>query len=321
MGVVRRPAALAVVALALVCAQARAGSGAAPVQLLTYSAPVGDRGSAAGPGGGLCFAKHDGSKRLRLTGGQHDDRMPAWSPDGKYVAFYRQERAGGAVFDVLLADTRGRVVRNVSRGYGVFNTDPTWSPDGKRLAFVASYRGSELAVVDPDGSHAHTIIRGTRSSLRTPAWSPRGNRIAFTLDPDNGPPAIYTVKTDGSDARLLIRNAADPTWSPNGAKLAYVMSDVTSQGRGLAVANADGTGARKLTSSAGEESRPAWSPRGDLIAFARSDGRSRIVTVKATGGNERTVVSTRRYDAVEPAWRPPVALPVAARAACAQAAR
>jgi TolB protein len=314
---VRRLAALAVLTVTVVFTQAGGGSGAAPVTLLTYSAPVGDRGSAAGPGGGLCFARSDGSKRRRLTGAQHDDRMPAWSPDGKYVAFYRQERGGGTVFDVLLADTHGRVVRNLSRGYGVFNTDPTWSPDGKRLAFVASYRGSELAVVDRDGSHAHTIVRGTRSSLRTPAWSPRGNRIAFTLDPDNGPPAIYTVRPDGTDARLLIRKAADPAWSPNGAKVAYVTSDVTGEGHELAVANADGTGGRKLTSSAGEASRPAWSPRGDLIAFARGDGRSRIVTAKATGGSERTVVSARRYDALEPAWRPPVALPVAARAPCA----
>ena len=280
--------------IAVSLAAAGTTSSARPPALLTYSL-------ASQTTSGLCLARADGSRRFRLTRGK--DSGPSWSPRGYYVAFARQIDAGRS--QILVADARGRILRRFGTG---LSTEPAWSPNGQRIAYasdgrviVASTAGHSVAEVSP-----RTLVGG-------PVWSPDSRRVAFAEVREIGPGVvrgIYVVNADGSGRQLLVRDAADPAWSPDGSKLAYVAyaSRLTDSGF-VTVSNADGTGARRLTTTREAESQPAWSPGGRQLAFTRGGA---IVVAPSAGGAERVAVRNAR----DPAWRAQVTLPKARRTAC-----
>ena len=118
------------------------------------------------------------------------------------------------------------------------------------------------------------------------------------------------MNADGTGRRLLVVNAIDPAWSPNGSKIAYVAyRSRLADGGFVTVANADGTGARRLTASGEDEAQPAWSAGGRQIAFMRGGA---IVVAPSAGGAERVAVR----GALDPAWRAQVTLPSGRRRAC-----
>lgn len=286
-----------------------AGAGATgslgPPALLTYAV--------AGERGGLCLARSDGSGRVQLTIGT--DRTPSWSPSGRHVAFARRE---GRTIRIVIADARGRVVRRF--GAAAANTDPAWSPNGERIAYAATGR---IVIATATGRTLTELPAG--GALATaPAWSPDGRRIAYTetldadADREGQPSAVFVVGADGTGRRALARNAAEPSWSPDGSRIAYVGYRFRwSETGDVVVARADGSEGRRLTASRVPETRPAWSPDSRLIAFARgSEGRSAIVVARADGSGARVVVPPGSHGVLDPAWRPPVALPRAARPRC-----
>ncbi|MGH2932718.1 MAG: hypothetical protein ACRDKK_07635 [Gaiellaceae bacterium] len=279
--------------IAVSLAAAGTTSSARPPALLTYSL--------ASQPTGLCVARADGSRRFRLTRGK--DSGPSWSPKGYYVAFARQIDTSRS--QILVADARGKVLRRFGTG---LSSEPAWSPNGQRIAYasdgriiVASAAGRTMATVAP-----RTLVGG-------PVWSPDSRRIAFAEVREVGPGVvrgIYVVNADGTGRTLLVRDAAEPAWSPDGSKLAYVAyaSRLTDNGF-LTVANADGTAARRLTTTRDPESQPAWSPGGRQLAFTRGGA---IVVAPSAGGTERIAVRNAR----DPAWRPQSMLPSGRRRAC-----
>jgi Tol biopolymer transport system component len=303
---VKRLLALCGIGASLAVAGATDTQSARPPTLLTY---------AVESSGGLCLARPDGTRRVRLTAGK--DQAPSWSPNGRRVVFARQV---GTASRILVADARGRVVRSLTQA-GAF-ADPVWSPDGKSIAYVSREGGrSRVAIVSTAGQVVGQLSAAPTGYISRPAWAPDSQRVAFAEEiaiDSSGASRIVVANADGTGRRVLVGQASDPAWSPNGSKIAYVsypsrFSEIGS----IVVANADGTGARHITAAAAPESRPAWSPGGQRIAFTRlTGGKSTIVVVRAEGGAERVAVGARGSGAVSPAWRPAVLLPKARRAAC-----
>ena len=158
----------------------------------------------------------DGSGLRRLTRDPASDGGPAWSPDGRKIAFTRShspaERRGPWVSDVYVINADGSGERNLT-GDGV-SGGPTWSPDGRKLAFTSrrdasGLWGGSIYVMDADGSGQRRLTRDAGFVL---GWSRDGRKIAFVRAGGRGrggPAAayIYVMNADGSGPRRLTRMA------------------------------------------------------------------------------------------------------------------
>jgi TolB protein len=111
----------------------------------------------------------DGSNQRRLTFQGGYNTAPAWSPDGRWIAYETQV---GGQFDIWLIDPEGQTnVPLVTHGRS--DEHPTWSPDSRMLAFQSTRRGrSDIWVMDLGGSHeqARRVTEGGENT--NPAWGP-----------------------------------------------------------------------------------------------------------------------------------------------------
>ncbi|HEU5278827.1 MAG TPA: hypothetical protein VFU26_07990 [Gaiellaceae bacterium] len=150
--------------------------------------------------------------------------VPAWSPDGRRLAF-------GVMVDVSeggigVVDSDGSDFRVLARGPNQ-SVNPTWSPDGRRLAFETNRGGDfEIYSVNVDGSDVRNLTNSPGQD-RMPAW--RGSTIAFISNRDRSPRDLYgfALYTMSSDGRTQLWRAADlhpysaVSWSPDGSRIAF----------------------------------------------------------------------------------------------------
>jgi Tol biopolymer transport system component len=269
-------------------------------------------------GGGVetDVANADGSARRTLA--QHGGPS-AWSPDGKTIAFVRHVQ-------VVPGQTRPDVDRNVIYAVRVDGTSVrrlasngaldggiTWSPDGRTLAFAGKTPGGnrEIYVVNADGSGLRRLTR-SRGLEHSPVWSPDDQRIAYTRtlrEFEDWPSEIDLINADGSSAQRLTTPGAprSPAWSPDGSRLVFVgdrspTRPITGDGNdGIYVANADGSGLRRLTGNVGKEPGPAWSPDGSQIAF--TGRKENIYVIGADGQGMKRLTRSPMMD-WGPTWLP-----------------
>ena len=209
-------------------------------------------------------------------------------------------------------------------------SDPSWSPDGRRIAVQSSRHcptGStsclgDIYVMNADGSGLTNITNSRDVDESQPVWSPDGRRIAFAAASYDGARSrylrtdIYTIELDGSGLELLVRAADEtavfaPMWSPDGTKISYTTVTLDwDYTFAIEVANADGSGRRRLTKLSDSEIGGAWSPDGRSIAFTRIDygpfGSSQtcqVYVMDADGSNARRLTSDP-FCASGPSWSP-----------------
>ncbi len=198
-----------------------------------------------------------------------EDSGPAWSPDGKWLAFTRTTD-GRRSFQIYVMRANGSEVRRITRGR--FDSDPAWSPDGKWIAYRAD---SVLRIVHPNGTGGRVIPTRSPTDVGWPAWAP-GGRIAYSywaVIPSDWPSAcrrsgsgcgyVISSRVDGSQRRLIVRGR-DAHWSPDGRTIVYTGPD-----GGVFIAAGAGGKGRML----GRGYLAEWSRDGKQIVYARMGNR------------------------------------------------
>jgi hypothetical protein len=220
---------------------------------------------------------------------------PAWSPDGRQIAFSRFTVGHGSS-QIYIVDAAGRRVHRATHD-SASDSYPTWLKDG-RIVFHGWDEGQPfLGYIDAGGRTVK--VRGIPGDVDWVDWSPDGKRIAF----QRGQSArgeqheIWISNADGSDARLIVENAGHPDWSPDGTRIAFADGDNT-----LGIVNADGTGRLRL----GQGSQPDWSPDGTTIVYTvgRLIPGQHLALVNADGSGARNLGWTRGRTDYLPAWAP-----------------
>jgi Tol biopolymer transport system component len=235
--------------------------------------------------GGLVMAQADGTAPVSLAENRAGwfAARPAWSPDGKWIAFVGTAEGQGAHVSVL--DPATRAQRQLTSMAVVRWSSLTWSPDSQRLAFAAE-RGADVWVyeVGLDGGEPTPLVEGF-----SPAWSPDGTRLAFGSE-RTGALEVFSARVDGSDVRQLTTTTSQvlrrtgswaPVWSPDGSRIAFASSRDGSLD--IFVMDADGQHQVNLTQNAALDSvDPAWLPDGRLSYTGRVRGRD-VSTGEALG--------------------------------------
>jgi TolB protein len=146
-----------------------------------------------------------------------DGRSPAWSPDGKLIAYVTERQVGPASFrtvSVMRSDGGGR--RKLTLSASQAEDTPDWSPDGRLIVFSDEGR---IAVVPRGGGSATPLTAGTLPD-EDPSWSPDATRIAFVRTLlTRGAPAhrLLVMRADGSRQRVLVGGRWEslaPDWRP-----------------------------------------------------------------------------------------------------------
>ncbi|MEO0575288.1 MAG: Tol-Pal system beta propeller repeat protein TolB [Pseudomonadota bacterium] len=248
----------------------------------------------------LIVADADGNNEFVLLESRQPIMSPAWSPDGRRLAYVSFEGGTASVYVQTLRTGRRQ---KVSSRPGV-NNAPAWSPDGRQLALTLSDADGNLDVyikTIADGSLARLTSR--RSIDTEPAWAADGQSIYFTSD-RGGAPQVYQVSTSGGDPERITfegRYNARPRISPDGQWLSVVHDD-----RGsfrVAVQDLE-TGALQVLSNGYLDESQAFAPNSAQLIYAtRRDGRGVLETVSVDGLISGRVKSVGN-DVREPVWSP-----------------
>ena len=224
---------------------------------------------------------------------------PAWSPDGKRIAYVSFEEQRSKVYVQTLADGRRELIAE----FKGINGAPAWAPDGKRMALALSKDGNAEIYLYTLGSRELRRLTYDGAIDTEPAWSPDGRSLVFTSD-RAGRPQLYRMAVDGGAAQRLTFEGdynARASFAPDGKTLTLVSAN---QGRfHIATLKIDDGTLNVLTETPLDES-PTFAPNGRIILYASElRGRGVLASVSADG-RVRQLFREEEGDVREPAWSP-----------------
>lgn len=226
---------------------------------------------------------------------------PAWSPDGRKLAYVSFERGNSSIY-IQDISTGARELVASFRG---INGAPNFSPDGRRLALTLSKSGNpEIYVMDLGSRQLRQVT--DQFGIDTEAvWSPDGGSLYFTSD-RGGKPQIYQVSANGGAAtRVTFQGSynAKASVSFDGKKIAVAQGN----GNNYRIALLDRSlgSPRWSTLSPGSlDESPSFAPNASMILYAAREGSRGVLYAVSADGRVRQRLVLADGDVREPAWGP-----------------
>jgi Tol biopolymer transport system component len=258
----------------------------------------------------------DGTGVQQITHGRKGfpDFKPDWSPDGRWITFYRQAVICSCkptrIFKVR---ANGTHLTQISKDPSFEDLDPAWSPNGKRIAFTRFDDAVGLIavfVMRADGTHVRQVTP-SKYAAQVPQWSPDGTRLVFGGEGSGGT-AVFTIRLDGTRIRRLtpwkLHAGLGPDWSPDGRWILLTSHAGQDRQDNLYLVHPNGTDLHRITRS--PEGVRQWgsssiSPDGTMITVAHTVGTENqsIWVMGLDGSGLREVTNSRPVES-SPDWGP-----------------
>ncbi|MCK5878354.1 MAG: PD40 domain-containing protein, partial [Holophagae bacterium] len=167
-------------------------------------------------------AEHGITRNLTRTEGIREI-FPAWSPDGKWIA-YCSDATGE--YELYLRDQEGKTQpRQLTRDSKVWKFPASWSPDGKWLLYAD--KGQTLHLLSTESGEMTVVDKAKHHDFRGYVWSPDSMWIAYSKSSDNSQEAVWAWSLKDKKPIQLTGNTFNdynPTFSTDG-KYLFFLSD------------------------------------------------------------------------------------------------
>jgi Tol biopolymer transport system component len=222
--------------------------------------------------GDLYMFTEGDEKPTKLTDGKVKYSDPAWSPDGKHIAYCAAKEGSRQIFRM---DADGKNVVQLTHTQH-HHSAPNWSPDGVRIAFAREAGEDRVCgICTLDAADGKDLKVLSTSDESTPVFSPDGNSIAGVAQRE-AEYAVYTMNADGKNLTRLVRQpvfsiAMVPAWSLDGKQIAVTL--LVEDGYELHLVQPDGRGLKAVTKFGNRKTArsPSWSPNGKQLSFLLGD--------------------------------------------------
>ncbi len=240
----------------------------------------------------------DGHNVKRFTSHKSISLSPAWSSDGKWLAYVSFAKGGTKIFIEQFEGKLGTIIN-----YKGTNSSPAWVPGKLNLAASMTFSNDpEIYLLTRQGEIIKRITESWGIDV-SPSFSPDGKKIAFASR-RHGSPQIYIKDLKSGAVRRLTfkgNHNTSPSWSPDGKRIAYV--GIEDNQINIFVINIDSGMPVQLTVNAGDNEDPCWSPDGSMLVFSstRNGGISRLFVMNASGTDQRQLLRMKGRQ-TQPDW-------------------
>jgi eukaryotic-like serine/threonine-protein kinase len=227
-------------------------------------------------GSSLYVVNADGSGKYSLPTTVGGDFDPAWSPDGKRIAFTSLRDGYDEIYMINLDSNQiTRLTKSQSISGGLYARMGAWSPFGTQIVYMLKRLGTTQIWVTTDGDvnaaakpNDQLVQSGDAFSDFLPAWTPDGQFVVFSQSRNNSqaPAWVMSMRYEERDTRLAVRLPIEPlpivdvAFSPDGFWMAFESWPDKDGNQDIYISGITGANRTRLTTDPGYDFDPAWRP-------------------------------------------------------------